>query len=62
MFPSSPKLFAILRLSDEGVSWSFLKGISKEGFVHTRRVLISTRVPLDATDHAPQQQEATPPV
>ena len=59
-YPAPPKLFAILRLSDEGVSWSFLKGISKAGFVHTRRVLISTRVPLDATDHAPSNKKPHP--
>lgn len=49
-----------LRLWDEGVSWSFLKGITK-GFVNTRRALIDTGVSLDVTDHAHQPQVATPP-
>lgn len=54
------KFFTNLR--DEGVSWSFLKGISKEGSVNTRKALINTKVPLDAIGHSLQQQEATPPV
>ena len=49
-----------LRLADEGIGWRFLKDVSKEGFVNTRRSLINARVPLDARDHAFQQQEATP--
>ena len=46
MFPSSPEALCI----------------SKEGFVNTRRALINTWVPLDATDHAFQKPEAPPPV